>query len=273
MDKKEVISLALKNTNASTFSGFVAGTLVHTDQGLKPIEQLQAGNMVLTRLKSGEKDVYFKPILNTFVHKNKELWFLSLTPYRFFDTNGNDIPLSLYRALARGGDKHILVTANHLLWVVGQGIWSQGIISDFEAYPLAHWKRIDQLKEHEMVVNHQGIMFSVQRAQPLYQFKTKNDQHVHGNIAWYEYAYYISRDSEDYDTYDILEGKAIDIKNQQNSGYVDLLIGDYWKYNSYCNKEGRYVPYVSDVYNLEVEDFHTCFIHKAGIWVYNLSLG
>jgi hypothetical protein len=32
-----------------TTSGFVAGTLVHTDKGLVPIEQLKIGDLVLSR--------------------------------------------------------------------------------------------------------------------------------------------------------------------------------------------------------------------------------
>ncbi|MFO1390728.1 MAG: hypothetical protein U1E94_00665 [Agitococcus sp.] len=37
-----------------TISGFVAGTLVHTDKGLVPIEQLKVGDMVLSKHESGD---------------------------------------------------------------------------------------------------------------------------------------------------------------------------------------------------------------------------
>lgn len=36
-----------------TISGFVAGTLVHTDKGLVPIEQIKVGDMVLSKHQSG----------------------------------------------------------------------------------------------------------------------------------------------------------------------------------------------------------------------------
>ena len=34
--------------------GFVAGTLVHTDKGLVPIEQIKVGDMVLSKPEIGE---------------------------------------------------------------------------------------------------------------------------------------------------------------------------------------------------------------------------
>ena len=37
--------------------GFVAGTLVHTDKGLVPIEQIKVGDMVLSKHENGEEAV------------------------------------------------------------------------------------------------------------------------------------------------------------------------------------------------------------------------
>jgi hypothetical protein len=46
-----------------TASGFVAGTLVHTDKGLVPIEQLKVGDMVLSKHESGEGEQAYKPVV------------------------------------------------------------------------------------------------------------------------------------------------------------------------------------------------------------------
>jgi hypothetical protein len=40
--------------NSKNNSGFVAGTLIHTQTGLKPIEQIQVGDFVLSKPESGE---------------------------------------------------------------------------------------------------------------------------------------------------------------------------------------------------------------------------
>lgn len=43
-----------------TVSGFVAGTLVHTDKGLVPIEKIKVGDMVLSKHESGEGEHVFE---------------------------------------------------------------------------------------------------------------------------------------------------------------------------------------------------------------------
>lgn len=50
-------------------TGFVAGTLVHTDQGLVPIEQINVGDLVLSKSESG--DVAYKRVVRTFKSPEK----------------------------------------------------------------------------------------------------------------------------------------------------------------------------------------------------------
>jgi hypothetical protein len=47
--------------------GFAAGTLVHTQTGLRPIEQIKAGDFVLSKPKNGGQRTY-KRVLKTFAH-------------------------------------------------------------------------------------------------------------------------------------------------------------------------------------------------------------
>lgn len=54
-------------------SGFVAGTLIHTDKGLVPIEQLEIGDMVLSRDEHNpDGELAYKKVLNTFVSAQKQ---------------------------------------------------------------------------------------------------------------------------------------------------------------------------------------------------------
>ncbi len=46
-------------------SGFVAGTLVHTDKGLVPIQEIQVGDMVLSKDKSGQGELTYSRVVKT----------------------------------------------------------------------------------------------------------------------------------------------------------------------------------------------------------------
>lgn len=47
---------------------FVAGTLVHTQEGLRPIEQIKVGDLVLSKHNSGTGKRAYKRVLKTFAH-------------------------------------------------------------------------------------------------------------------------------------------------------------------------------------------------------------
>ncbi|WP_051526605.1 Hint domain-containing protein [Alkanindiges illinoisensis] len=46
-------------------SGFASGTLVHTDQGLVPIEQIEVGDRVLSKPENGIGAQVYKPVVRT----------------------------------------------------------------------------------------------------------------------------------------------------------------------------------------------------------------
>ncbi len=49
-------------------AGFVAGTLVHTDKGLVPIEQIKVGGLVLSRNENNPNgELAYKKVLKTFI--------------------------------------------------------------------------------------------------------------------------------------------------------------------------------------------------------------
>jgi Pretoxin HINT domain len=64
---------------------FVAGTLVHTAAGLKSIEQIRRGDLVLSRdEKTGEQS--YKPVLETFVTRPTRLYHVGLTTEKGAET-------------------------------------------------------------------------------------------------------------------------------------------------------------------------------------------
>ena len=81
---------------------FVEGTLVWTDLGLVPIEQLKPGHMVLSKPHATGAQQY-KRVLNAFVHEDKEIWHLS-----YYDPRREDMG-------------YLYATANHPFWVQDVG--------------------------------------------------------------------------------------------------------------------------------------------------------
>lgn len=53
-------------------AGFVAGTLVHTDKGLVPIQELKIGDKVLSKDESGEGELVYKPVIRTIKSATKQ---------------------------------------------------------------------------------------------------------------------------------------------------------------------------------------------------------
>lgn len=59
-------------TNWDNDGCFVAGTAVHTANGLVPIERVQIGDLVLSQPEHGGEPVY-KKVVNTFIHLEKKI--------------------------------------------------------------------------------------------------------------------------------------------------------------------------------------------------------
>ena len=86
---------------------FVAGTLVHTKEGLVPIEELRVGDWVLSQPELKGELVY-RQVLETFVFEDKEVCLLE---YFLYD-----------ETTARS----VVVTTNHLFWVKDVGWTAAG---------------------------------------------------------------------------------------------------------------------------------------------------
>ena len=59
---------------------FVAGTLIHTKEGLVPIEQIKVGDWVLSQ-PEGKGELSYKQVTQTFVHENASDIYLVLFNY------------------------------------------------------------------------------------------------------------------------------------------------------------------------------------------------
>lgn len=88
---QKVTEAARKNTNQNAVGCFVAGTLVHTRDGLRPIEQIQVGDYVLSKPEDGNGETAYKRVVNTFEFADKEAWFVSWQEFHWL---GDRVPMS-----------------------------------------------------------------------------------------------------------------------------------------------------------------------------------
>ena len=108
------------NPKPPVIGGFIAGTLVHTKEGLKPIEQIQVGDWVLSKPENGGEQAY-KRVLKTFAHEPQRIVdLLYVLPGQ--DRAAPGYPTHLMR---------ISVTRNHPFWTKERG-WTA--VSELQVY-------------------------------------------------------------------------------------------------------------------------------------------
>jgi Pretoxin HINT domain len=92
---------------------FAKGTLVHTKEGLKPIEQIQVGDRVLSKPENGGEQAY-KRVLKTFAHEPQRIAQLQYT------LPGQNLE-DLIRNVQGIKTGHINTTLNHPFWTKEEG--------------------------------------------------------------------------------------------------------------------------------------------------------
>ncbi|MDR3351482.1 MAG: HINT domain-containing protein, partial [Zoogloeaceae bacterium] len=75
----------LRERQAAKSTCFAAGTLVHTKEGLKPIEAIKAGDWVLSRPEDNSGENAYKRVIRTTCHENQIVWRLRIHDDRFTD--------------------------------------------------------------------------------------------------------------------------------------------------------------------------------------------
>jgi len=124
---------------------FIAGTLVHTREGLKPIEQIKVGDYVLSKPENGGEQTY-KRVTQTFRHENREVCLLSIHSAKEIATARAE------KRMVKNSDYSCLVgTPNHPFWVNDRKGWREMKAGDLLPgfYP-------DYVKKNEDYVEDKG---------------------------------------------------------------------------------------------------------------------
>ena len=140
-----------RTTAPSVGSCFVAGTLVHTRDGLVPIERIRGGDLVLSQPEMKGEQAY-KRVTNTFVFEDKELLFIDFLPEaerkraRATHTLVNEAKMQRF-----------VVTPNHPFWLENVG-----------------WTRADELEPGTKVELRDGTLAYVNSLAAVYRAGSDN---------------------------------------------------------------------------------------------------
>ena len=86
---------AKENALSSSMGCFMKGTLVETEEGWTPIDELKVGDWVMSRPENGIGEAVPKRVVNTFRYEDKEVVTLNFSC--FPNRNGRGQPWSLLR--------------------------------------------------------------------------------------------------------------------------------------------------------------------------------
>jgi hypothetical protein len=225
---------------------FIAGTLVHTREGMKPIEEIQAGDYVLSAPENGEGEKTYKRVLNTFAYDDKEIWVVKI---RNWDPDALGIKNKQIR--------HIYCTGNHPFWVESEG-----------------WTAAEHLRHDRRLRLSDGGEGSVVYVWPVLRTPIPG-------VGWVPEDFLGSWDGmERAHIVDFRNGCNLwqyPIRHPEDAGvpYVGLIcseIGEIFdSYEMIEIFESKDRRFKTRVFNLDVEDFHTYCVGDLGVWVHNTN--
>ncbi|MBK9348175.1 MAG: Hint domain-containing protein [Burkholderiales bacterium] len=218
---------------------FAKGTLVHTKEGLKPIEQIQVGDWVLSKPENGGEQA-FKRVLRTIAHPSERIVDLYYIQPGQDRTYGKPVK-----------QRRISVTRNHPFWTKEQG-----------------WTAVSELRRYSLSAAYPlAFTFEDKSGQPI-EFAHLTNVYISDqpNVGW-KPNHMGATDSPgalwDYESHKLIAASVMPLETVEET-YRDL--GD-------PEAIDPALFFTAPVYNLEVEDFHTYYVGEHGIWVHNQNCG
>ncbi len=213
-------------------SGFVAGTLVHTDKGLVPIQNIKVGDMVLSLPENGEGETAYKRVIQTSVMENQFVWAIELS--------------GKIKHSDEFKEEFLFTSPYHQFWTF------TNVSRDFIDDNSGKWASVLDLEMGSPLLRYDcefAGSFDIRR---LYK-TTEPDK-----------AFYMVFPSYD-------AGIFLDVKAYKNNqllvpNYFEDESLEVVNWDE--NEDPIADEYIDTIYNLEVEDFHTYFVGELGVWVH-----
>jgi hypothetical protein len=235
---RKIITSVVDRTKNPNGPCFVAGTLVHTKEGLVPIEKIKVGDRVLSRHESGEGEQSYQRVTETFVHENRKVLCVDVFP-----ENGFLAAEAEHRTMNTACYFPLVVTANHPFWVIDKG-WVKA--KDLHASLRTEINRLQLADGSLAYVDDVSVVVRTQ--QP--------------DLGWLMGGKYcpIRFDENESRWVDFSNGSII-TTHEFNERILNN--GVEWWLRKDCDRLRR------TVYNLEVEKTHTYYVGEQGVWVHN----
>lgn len=269
----------MDSITAQIHASFSGGTLVHTENGLVPIQEIQRGDMLLSRDENIGENIY-QPVLNIIRTNNEEITFIRVEEYL------DSAMLKERRRQRRAGipqedirSMDVLLTSNHPLWIENKG-----------------WIPVFDLKSGDLLLNKDSKKYEFLHPGYDGDVRAKVYKTAHSNIGFrpnYGLEY-----SQDGVYIDLTTGKEIQDDALQRNAENDPTLAKLYQNNPeweqdlrdelgvpageptefFGFKTGEWVDPSSidkntlattTVYNLEVANTHTYFVGEEGIWVHD----
>ncbi|MDO8415432.1 MAG: hypothetical protein Q7S87_04395 [Agitococcus sp.] len=228
---------------------FVAGTLVHTDMGLVPIDKLKVGDLVLSRPENDpDAPNEYKRVLSTFNSAEKK----RITYFSY----------DVIEEGAGTGNRYLFCTEEHAFWtMVYEGE------EDVHALGWQPAQALAMLECHVIKTYHNKISIITSEQgweNVIYEEDSSKIVFLYGHS------------DDPRGMYDFRRGQPVCIggntyeclhPSEAKSAYDMEMLPEMLELVE-RRKSDIFYDYV---YNIEVEEFHTYFVSEAGIWVHNTA--
>jgi hypothetical protein len=225
-------------------SGFVAGTLVHTDKGLVPIEQIKVGDLVLSKPENGEGELAYKSVVN--VSNIADAIILGVQYANILNPMPNLQMKVLYCS-------------------IGQLVW---VVKDEDENSVNKWIAQEPEGWGSKVPYLDGALAKIQYVSQVLEAQNSN----------VGFAYDCMNDLlellVDFSGNQIKTYCLDDDASWRGFYSEEVLLADYdsniiKEFLSFFGTQGRPNVFRAKCYNLDVADFHTYFVDEFGIWVHS----
>ncbi|MDO9466979.1 MAG: hypothetical protein Q7J36_06735 [Thiobacillus sp.] len=256
---------------------FVAGTLVHTKEGLRPIEQIKVGDYVLSKPESGEGEPSYQRVTQTYEYEDKAVYFAAWTVEDLGVPRMHPVDRSQWE---RG---YVVVTGAHPFRVKHVTALDEESLLNI-VHEVNAWLSIDEMikMDQDRRSAHGGIGFNFYveladgRVASLVYFEAIL-QHRQPDLG-----IGFKRDPRSWD----LRGTSIRFTKDgpvatldcngwsyiENALYEDDAVDyDYDNKDSLVTQSMGFLPMRRKVFNIEVENTHTYYVGEPGVWVHNIN--
>jgi hypothetical protein len=246
---------------------FVAGTLVHAMEGLRPIEQIKVDDYVLSKPESGVGELSYQRVTQTYEYEDREVYLLS------WHIVNSSIKWSEQELV------FVVVTGAHPIWVKSFIDRDTGAVKEINS-----WLSVEEINninfEFNWVENKAGVDIQVElcdgcvgEVDNLWLILQSRDLNV--GVGFNDSVYW--GDMHTGPRVQFNEGGPIAFK--QKGGLLEegkLYLEDAIDYDNYpersaIRRSDGFLPMRRKVYNLEVENNHTYYVGKTGVLVHNTS--